>query len=83
MVNLKDSLQTDEIFFSIVFHLNRMNLSNSMSSDSTEMIFDNFRFLSMWWKFFFGALAIAVIVAIGNVNAKIQNISFAKSVLLL
>ena len=47
------------------------------------MIFDNFRFLSMWWKFFFGALAIAVIVAIGNVNAKIQNISFAKSVLLL
>ena len=50
MMNLKDSLQIDEIFFSIVFHLNRMNLLNSMWSDSTEIIFDIFLFLSKWWK---------------------------------
>ena len=50
MMNLKDSLQIDEIFFSIVFHLNRMILLNSMWSDSTEIIFDIFLFLSKWWK---------------------------------
>ena len=78
MMNLKDSLQIDEIFFSNVFHLNRMNFSNT---GSTEMIFDIF-FSFQVVGIIIGALGIAVIAAIGDVDAKIQNISFVKSVLI-
>ena len=55
-----------------------MNFSNT---GSTEMIFDIF-FSFQVVGIIIGALGIAVIAAIGDVDAKIQNISFVKSVLI-